>query len=346
MWFSACRTEATIAPPAEGPVDLRRRDIPAAESGTAAAAPMAVPRNVRNIPNVDLVALCGAAVEQAAIQYETIDRLAELMGRSPAPHRHDDCLQIHFIEIGHFDLVLDDARCSGTGPALFVTPPSVPHVFTLSPDAAGHVLTLRQDLLWQIARQDNLLPQREALHAFCVGLAGADGGDAAAALRTAFGLLALETRSDGLGGLCARRSLAGFILAKVLGLRDRSSAAPTASPGPLALYRRFLELVEAHHGDHWPIARYAARLNVTQSRLYELCQLSAERSPKTILNDRIVQEARRYLAFSEASMKEVAGLLGFEDANYFFRFFKRLTGETPLTYRRRLRDRRKPEKVQ
>lgn len=40
---------------------------------------MAVPRKIRNIPNIDLMAFCGAAVEQAAIQHETIDRLAELM---------------------------------------------------------------------------------------------------------------------------------------------------------------------------------------------------------------------------------------------------------------------------
>lgn len=346
MWFSACRTDETAASPTEAPVDPSLSGNPAANADSTAARPMVVPRNVRDIPNVDLVALCGSATEQAAIQFETIDRLAELMGRSPAPHRHDDCLQIHFIETGHFDLVLDDVRCSGTGPALFVTPPSVPHVFTLSPDATGHVLTLRQDLLWQIAGQDQLLPQREALHGFCVGLAGGDGGDAASALRAAFGLLAVEMRSDGPTGLSARRSLAGFILAKALGLRHRSSAQPVANSGPLALYRRFLDLVEVHHGDQWPVARYADRLAITQSRLYELCQASAGRSPKAILNERIVQETRRYLAFSDVSAKELAAVLGFEDANYFFRFFKRLTGETPLGYRQRVRENRKPEKVQ
>ena len=79
-----------------------------------------MPRNAREIPNIDLAKLHEGSAIRAGVQHETIGRLAELMGRDPVPHRHDDCLQIHFIETGHFDLVLDDVRCRGIGPAVFL----------------------------------------------------------------------------------------------------------------------------------------------------------------------------------------------------------------------------------
>lgn len=140
--------------------------------------------------------------------------------------------------------------------------------------------------------------------------------------------------------------LAAFIVAKVLELGTQNGEASASGSGQPSLYRRFLEAVEMHYPEHWSVARYAQDLNITQSRLYELCQDSAGRSPKAVLNDRIVQEARRYLSFSGISMKELAGVLGFEDVNYFFRFFKRLTGETPSTYRHRIRAASKAENVQ
>jgi AraC family transcriptional activator of pobA len=44
------------------------------------------------------------------------------------------------------------------------------------------------------------------------------------------------------------------------------------------------------------------------------------------------------LFHTESSIKEVSYQLGFEDASYFNRFFKRLTGSTPLDYRTATRE--------
>lgn len=305
-----------------------------------------MPRNAREIPNIDLAKLYEGSAIRAGVQHETIGRLAELMGRDPVPHRHDDCLQIHFIETGHFDLQLDNVKCSGEAPVVFLTPPSVPHVFSLSPDATGHVLTVRQELLWQLARQDPCLPDRERLHPFCASLARREHEEVADDLRTGFELLARELRRGRREDETAIRSLSAFLIAKTFRTRTDDGRAPSANASQLALYRRFLALVEDHFADHWPMSRYADRLNITQSRLYELCQYSAGQSPKSILSNRLVQETRRYLTFSDAHIKEVAAALGFEDASYFFRFFKRLTGETPSAYRDRIRSAAQPEKVQ
>ena len=53
--------------------------------------------------------------------------------------------------------------------------------------------------------------------------------------------------------------------------------------------------------------------------------------------DRQVQEARRLLIFTAASINEIGYRLGFNDPAYFSRFFTRETGTTPGRYRRRHR---------
>lgn len=317
--------------------------------GDVAGATLSIPDFTRPsgvIPDINVMDLWGEPVSQAGVQYETIHRFAELMGRMPPPHRHADCLQIHVIESGKFDFILDEERHAGTGPAVFFTPPAVPHAFSLCGDAIGHVLTVRQDLLWQMARHHDLPVQREALRPFCADLSCEKGQETVNVILSCFSLLAPELRSTAPSRQGAVRLLAAFIVAKVLELGTQNGQASASGSGQPSLYRRFLESVEMHYPEHWSVARYAQDLNITQSRLYELCQDSAGRSPKAVLNDRIVQEARRYLSFSGISMKELAGVLGFEDVNYFFRFFKRLTGETPSTCRHRIRAASKVENVQ
>ncbi len=54
--------------------------------------------------------------------------------------------------------------------------------------------------------------------------------------------------------------------------------------------------------------------------------------------DRMVfQRARQLLIFSETAIGEIADQLGFCDQFYFSRFFRRIQGETPTQFRRRIR---------
>ena len=53
-----------------------------------------------------------------------------------------------------------------------------------------------------------------------------------------------------------------------------------------------------------------------------------------MLYERIVIESKRYLAYTESSVSQVAHLLGFEDPAYFNRFFTQRVGLSPGAYRR------------
>lgn len=52
-----------------------------------------------------------------------------------------------------------------------------------------------------------------------------------------------------------------------------------------------------------------------------------------LLRQRLVIEAKRWLAHSEWTVAQIAENLNFADASYFGRFFKRETAVTPRTFR-------------
>jgi len=60
-------------------------------------------------------------------------------------------------------------------------------------------------------------------------------------------------------------------------------------------------------------------------------------SPSEYLAKRRVQEAQRLLTESEESVGEIAVACGFYDQSHFTRHFRRVTGMTPLGYRKRFR---------
>jgi AraC family transcriptional activator of pobA len=99
-------------------------------------------------------------------------------------------------------------------------------------------------------------------------------------------------------------------------------------------FTRFLLLVEAHHCEHWPIARYADRLGMTPERLNRLAKAETGQSALDVVHARLTREACRRLTYIAKPISKLAFELGFDDPAYFCRFFKRRTGHNPRDYRR------------
>lgn len=95
----------------------------------------------------------------------------------------------------------------------------------------------------------------------------------------------------------------------------------------------FKALLEEHFRAHWPVARYAAALNVSAGQLGRLTREVLGCSPLDALNERLVREAQRELVHGSLGIKQLAAALGFEDDAYFGRFFKKHTGLRPGEFR-------------
>jgi AraC-like DNA-binding protein len=53
-----------------------------------------------------------------------------------------------------------------------------------------------------------------------------------------------------------------------------------------------------------------------------------------VIQDRIIQEAKRLFYYTDKSAKEIAADLGFDDAAHFSRFFKNQAGIPPTEFKR------------
>jgi AraC family transcriptional activator of pobA len=84
---------------------------------------------------------------------------------------------------------------------------------------------------------------------------------------------------------------------------------------------------------HEPLHTHAAALGITVGQLSRLCRQVLGRSALAVVNQRLLHEAERELAYSTLSIKQLAASLGFEDESYFGRFFRRHAGLTPTQFR-------------
>ena len=81
------------------------------------------------------------------------------------------------------------------------------------------------------------------------------------------------------------------------------------------------------------MAFYADKLCITTTYLYKICRKALNLSPKELIDRQTVSEIKTYLANTDLPVKSIAEELRFEDASYMCRYFRRLTGVSPLDYR-------------
>ena len=81
------------------------------------------------------------------------------------------------------------------------------------------------------------------------------------------------------------------------------------------------------------VGAYAALLHISARHMSEVVKAQSGRPASKHLHERLVLEAKRLLLYSAHSLKEIAFELGFSEASYFNRFFKREAGVTPADYR-------------
>ncbi|MFD3003298.1 AraC family transcriptional regulator [Pontibacter toksunensis] len=96
---------------------------------------------------------------------------------------------------------------------------------------------------------------------------------------------------------------------------------------------RLSSMIENHYREHCSTGFYADALGITPKHLNSLCRQYLHTTVADIQHDRLLVESKRLLFFSSLSVKEISYQLGFEDASYFVRFFKRMTGLTPTQLR-------------
>ncbi|HEX3006090.1 MAG TPA: helix-turn-helix transcriptional regulator [Bacteroidales bacterium] len=102
------------------------------------------------------------------------------------------------------------------------------------------------------------------------------------------------------------------------------------------IMRSFKALVEVHFYEWHQVQEYARELNVTPNYLNEVIKTGLNVSAKDYIQQRVTLEAKRLVAFTTKSAKEIGFDLGFEDPSHFSKFFKSHTGHSLQTFKESL----------
>lgn len=99
------------------------------------------------------------------------------------------------------------------------------------------------------------------------------------------------------------------------------------------LYNEFLMDISAHIQTNSDVAFYADRLNVSPRYLAQVCRRMAGKSPKTIIDDRLMSQIEIRLTTTNLTIQEIANAFGFSSQAHFTKYFKNQRGITPSAFR-------------
>ncbi|KAI3492485.1 hypothetical protein L1887_42780 [Cichorium endivia] len=170
-----------------------------------------------------------------------------------------------------------------------------PHAFITESDSDGHVLTVREDLIWPLL--EVLYPgTREAfgLPGICLSLS--DRPDELAALKHYWQLIARESTEQLPGREHTLVLLAQAVFTLLLRNAKLDDHASGGMRGELKLFQRFTQMIDTHYHQHWTVPEYASELHLTESRLTDICRRFANRPPKRLIFDRQLREGQTLAA--------------------------------------------------
>lgn len=99
------------------------------------------------------------------------------------------------------------------------------------------------------------------------------------------------------------------------------------------LAKAFCSLINTHYLENRDVLFYADKLNITPKYLSEVIKEQTGKSPKNLIEQLLMQEAKSLLKQTEMNIKEISYWLGFDDPSYFTKAFKASEQMTPFEYR-------------
>ena len=101
------------------------------------------------------------------------------------------------------------------------------------------------------------------------------------------------------------------------------------------MYKLYV-LIDEHFRTEKQTDFYAKQLAVSNKRANEISRQHCGKTISKLIQERIILDARRELAFTTKTVKQIAHELGYDDVAYFCRFFRKAANESPLNFRARV----------
>lgn len=268
-------------------------------------------------------------IQKVSLSGIRIERLEDRINPTvPFPHKHD-FFQIMMVTKGKGFHQIDFVKHKVSPQEVYIMKPGQLHSWSLSSDIEGFVVEFNIQSLNFLKDSTILLHNitySPDVHKFT------DKKD--------FNHLISLTkimREEFLAGremqdLSLQGYLTGFLIQII-----RSYKGQSAEFKALSIIEKFKALLEQHFREEHSVEFYAKNFSLTPQAFTMQLSRALGKSPREMIQDRILLEAKRYLAFSDKTIAEIGFNLGFNDANYFTRFFRTHEHKTPAVFRKEIR---------
>jgi AraC family transcriptional activator of pobA len=217
------------------------------------------------------------------------------------------------------------------GPCALLLPTECVHGLDYEVDVDRWVVTIEVAYLTQVnAKLREFIALWEAPRV--IPLAGA--AEAGMEFYSLVNSLKEEAESDAVGHVVGTEALLTTLLLRLARATPFEQAAnESATRNDIRQVDRFRKLIEEHYRENLTLQDYASKMAISLVQLRAACASAVEQSPTKMIHARIITEAKRNLIFGDMSVEQIAFGLGFADAAYFTRFFRREVGQAPSQFR-------------
>lgn len=254
--------------------------------------------------------------KMAAEQLVKVSLMKEMI-KPTRPHRHADYHELILLSQGAGFHEVDTRNFEVITPVIYYLRPGQTHCWNFSAIPKGYVVLFREELL----RKEDIdllytLPSQIALEKqeFLFELM--------AAFFTEF--------KAGEAGTEVYGAYLHLLITKLRQLSQSVKIGHSASDQLFQLYKRE---VNEYFMQSRQLLFYAGRLNITTAVLNETCKKAMGKTAMTIINERVLLEAKLLLSATASPVNLIAHQLKFADAPHFINFFKLHTNITPGHYR-------------
>lgn len=278
-------------------------------------------------------ALYGEFLEQVTpdvLHFETIRDRSLKHDWSIKTHRHRNLAQIFLFLTANVVMRVGESEVTTETRSALYVPPMLAHGFRFEPSVIGGVISI------PVREFDNTLEAIGASHdPFRSAIDVPVTHESLDAIGNVFGEVEKEFRVI---RPFRNEALTLHLRSLLIHFQRASPAArPSTGSGVASRHeeqvRQFCNLVEAHFRTDMRLDDYATRIGISKVQLTRTCGRILGTSPNQVVVNRRLMEAKRQLAYTQFPIGQISHELGFKDVGYFSRFFKKLTGETPGSYR-------------
>lgn len=250
------------------------------------------------------------------------------------PHRHDFYMLLYITQ-GGGDHTIDFVKYRITPRSFFLMTPGQVHSWNLKAGTEGYIIFFTP-AFYEPGQTDRHLLDFPFFHSLHPGALVQLKREQAAVPDFVIGEMSREYKAPEALDMRLLRSYLDVVLL-TLARHYKADQTNEASLVTTFKLRKLEELINQHYRTLRQPHEYADLMNLSASYLNTLCKQNLGKTLSDLIHERVILEARRFFAFSDLTVNQVADALQFTEASYFIRFFKKETGLTPEQFREQIK---------